>query len=478
MAKSDYSKHSEQDAIEEESKEYTPLKQPQIQVQEETKSDNLDWNYDVPNNEPVYKNLEEGFVNKCIEDIKHYYEKPEEKLDQLDIDEKSSQSSSFHMEPDKSNRSPNPIHAEKAFDDIQPIGWPEPDMQTLHPVVQAESSNTESDVTIEEPPNSIDHSSCAKPKREIFLTDQLNEQLRLSEASCINSDLKDLEINNESPSKNADHQLAAPIVNHDSLEKSFEGSKARSSKLNQNDNNLGMPEKPNMDNYVTPTNAKPKAVNLDLDPPTSEPAASTYEDPQLTPESNRPEELDLREENSRMIADQLIHTMLSELDDDKGINKALNGGELPEEMPSFLTRGIKTNTFTISEYLQELFDKIKGEKEQFLESLSTPLHRDPLEILSHLQDTEVDSDKNSEAMPFQQSVLHVELYLDNEKQRRLNKMSEFDRQAELDKAEEKKAKRQQKMLEAGVLYDEMEDSDDDESIMAEWENIHNKVIFD
>lgn len=94
-------------------------------------------------------------------------------------------------------------------------------------------------------------------------------------------------------------------------------------------------------------------------------------------------------------------------------------------MPSFLTRGIKTDALAISEYLKELFDKIKDDQEHFLDALSTPLNRDPLEILGHLQDVEGGSENSdSETTPFQQSVLPVELYLENEKERRIAKMTE------------------------------------------------------
>ena len=177
-----------------------------------------------------------------------------------------------------------------------------------------------------------------------------------------------------------------------------------------------------------------------------------------------------------MIADQILHKMLCELDEDKGINKAFGVNYVPEEMPSFLTRGIKTDTLTINEYLNGLFDKIKEDKAGFLDSLSTPLNRDPLEILGHLQDIETESNQSeSDNMPFQQSVLHVELYLDNEKQRRLDKMTEEERRAEI----ENKEKRRKEKHDQGVIFDSDDiDDDEDESIMAEWDNIHNKVIFD
>jgi len=53
-------------------------------------------------------------------------------------------------------------------------------------------------------------------------------------------------------------------------------------------------------------------------------------------------------------------------------------------MPSFLTKGIETDLHSIDEYLLDLFLKIKEDRDSFLDSLSTPLNRDPFEILCHL----------------------------------------------------------------------------------------------
>ena len=173
----------------------------------------------------------------------------------------------------------------------------------------------------------------------------------------------------------------------------------------------------------------------------------------------------VRREDSNTIADEILHTMLCELDNDKGINKALNQGENLEEMPSFLTRGIQTDTISVIEYLTKLYDKIRIDKESFLESLATPLNRDPLDILGHLQDVENDSNNSeSENIPFQQSVLPVELYLEIERQ---------NKKKENLKEEEAKSNRNNENL-----LDDSDEFEDNDSIMADWENIHNKVIFD
>ena len=101
-----------------------------------------------------------------------------------------------------------------------------------------------------------------------------------------------------------------------------------------------------------------------------------------------------------------------------------------KDLPSFLTKGIETDLQAIDEYLLDLFLKIKEDKDTFLDALSTPLNRDPFEILCHLQNNEFEGDVD---MPFQQSVLNVEIYLANEKDRRFWKMSSEQREFEWEK---------------------------------------------
>lgn len=55
-----------------------------------------------------------------------------------------------------------------------------------------------------------------------------------------------------------------------------------------------------------------------------------------------------------------------------------------EEMPSFLLKKIDSTIQAVDDYTLELFLKIKEDKDEFLDSLATPLNRDPLEILKHL----------------------------------------------------------------------------------------------
>jgi hypothetical protein len=80
---------------------------------------------------------------------------------------------------------------------------------------------------------------------------------------------------------------------------------------------------------------------------------------------------------STMAPDQIFKTIdrTEEKDSPKGNN---------DDLPSFLTKGIETDLSSVDEYLLEFFIKIKEDKELFLDSLSTPLNRDAVEILGHL----------------------------------------------------------------------------------------------
>ena len=68
----------------------------------------------------------------------------------------------------------------------------------------------------------------------------------------------------------------------------------------------------------------------------------------------------------------------------------------------------------VDSYLGEVFKKVKEQEDEFVESLSTPLNKDPLEILLHLQNVYVDAEMET-AIAFQQSVLPVDLYLEIER---------------------------------------------------------------
>ena len=47
-------------------------------------------------------------------------------------------------------------------------------------------------------------------------------------------------------------------------------------------------------------------------------------------------------------------------------------------------RGIKTTMKIVDQYIMEVFKKVKEGEEDFVDNLSTPLNKDPLEILLHL----------------------------------------------------------------------------------------------
>ncbi|CDW79825.1 iq calmodulin-binding motif family protein [Stylonychia lemnae] len=141
----------------------------------------------------------------------------------------------------------------------------------------------------------------------------------------------------------------------------------------------------------------------------------------------------------------------------------------PHESPS--KKGIETGIKQVNVYMQEIFDRLKVDKtalSSVLENISQPLYKDPLMILAHLQnsipelpalnseneDSENPQQPFESAIPFQQSVLSVDLYLDIEKDRR-----------------------------GGLSISQMKDSfhgDDSnsQSFVNEMENIHNKAIFD
>lgn len=88
----------------------------------------------------------------------------------------------------------------------------------------------------------------------------------------------------------------------------------------------------------------------------------------------------------------------------------------PEDTPQS-RMAIKTDSNTVLEYMKVLFERIKGSEDEFIMNLSTPLQRNALEILMHLQNTHYELE-SYEMLPYQQSVLTVDLYLDIERSRK------------------------------------------------------------
>ena len=202
----------------------------------------------------------------------------------------------------------------------------------------------------------------------------------------MNSDLNGLEImlptpkDSESDPFNSGHN--SPFIDNVRPEKSFESLWKPDKSTIESTENIEVPNKPIISDLITPRSTTPKLSDDGYNSSLKTDEKDKYDDPILTPKSD--DEVNEKQEKAHFISDEIFRSMLWELDTDKGINKALNNGDPVEEMPSFLTRGIQTDIIAIIQYLHELFDKIKVDKETFLDSLSTPLNRDPLEILGHL----------------------------------------------------------------------------------------------
>ena len=78
---------------------------------------------------------------------------------------------------------------------------------------------------------------------------------------------------------------------------------------------------------------------------------------------------------------------------------------------------IRSTTDGINEYISELFEVI--DSDILLRNLNIPLHRDPLELLANLQNTEIGGfiDPLDYISPHQKNVLDVDWYLQLERER-------------------------------------------------------------
>lgn len=112
--------------------------------------------------------------------------------------------------------------------------------------------------------------------------------------------------------------------------------------------------------------------------------------------------------------------------------------------------GIQTDLGGIERYLEEIIESIMENESEFIDNLLTPISRNPLEMLHLLQNSDLGSYDHFENIGLRQPVLSLDTYLDLEKQR------------EEKRAAEKSA----------------EEVASEDSALAEFEHIHNKVVFD
>lgn len=162
-----------------------------------------------------------------------------------------------------------------------------------------------------------------------------------------------------------------------------------------------------------------------------------------------------------------------------------------EEGPQY-SMSIRTDPSSIRSYMKNLFDKIVGKEVDFIANLSSPLQRNPLEILMHLQNTQYELEEH-EQLPYQQSVMAVDLYLDIERSRRKLEEQELNDKRAESKEKHLEREKQKDPSEPSSKEVPKDDSDSDNrseytrnddllvhlfNLKCEWENIHNKAIFD
>ena len=114
--------------------------------------------------------------------------------------------------------------------------------------------------------------------------------------------------------------------------------------------------------------------------------------------------------------------------------------------PKVILRGIKVALWNIESYIEEIFNISLRDPEAFISSLSVPLIRDPLFILSQIQSKESEIDTVEQTIT--QPVLPIDLYLALEQSRKIDSI------------------------------DENPTDPKHKALLSEWSNIHDKCIFD
>jgi hypothetical protein len=220
------------------------------------------------------------------------------------------------------------------------------------------------------------------------------------------------------------------------------------------------------------------------------------------PQRVNPEKLKLRTEHEIELFEQ-SKLEKSLLEKSKLTTESKTVEELRENLEAETPQNrmaIKTDTETIKGYMGGLFEKVKGTEDEFVTNLSSALQRNPLEILMNLQNTYYELD-SSEQLPYQPSVLTVDIYLDIERSRKRDEELDLIQRQKTEKKEHEKTKVDQNTNNStekpsdqpkSTNSDEESSENDNRSeftkeqelnvrlfnLKCEWENIHNKVIFD
>lgn len=134
-----------------------------------------------------------------------------------------------------------------------------------------------------------------------------------------------------------------------------------------------------------------------------------------------------------------------------------------------------------TEYVNEVFDAIKSRSDLFLKAFSKPIQKDYLECLSKLHyhgmieqvPEELDNSLINE-LDDQASILTIDLYLSLEKKRE----EENDRIRKLDTDDIPETKMPVALLRGNRTDVDKAHIKNKLSLFAEWEHIHNKVVFD
>ena len=200
-----------------------------------------------------------------------------------------------------------------------------------------------------------------------------------------------------------------------------------------------------------------------------------------TPEENKNESLqeettrEVKERQGEVFADMLVSLLLQEVRESMFPERPpylRNSAASEEQMISgigpaqetavrklaFTREGINTEVMAFEGYLHEIIGGIIENESLFISNILTPIARDPLAVLSLLQNSEIGTSEHFDQYTVITPVLPVEIYLEIEKQR-----------------EEKAAKVRLQMEEEGNGNTQELDA---YSLVAESQHIHNKAVFD
>jgi hypothetical protein len=176
--------------------------------------------------------------------------------------------------------------------------------------------------------------------------------------------------------------------------------------------------------------------------------------------------------NAEMITNDLFYEILADIITNPVPHRDLSPFQIQVQTSKRqLVDVIKRKKFdllAIEKYLEEVIETIMENESSFIDNLLEPVRRNPIEMLQLLQNSDLGSYEHFENIALRQPVLNLDLYLDIERTKEEQRLSDHAKKQVLGDSKEESVNND------GSTPKNSEENEE----MIEFEQIHRKMLFD